>query len=182
MTDNDTAEQCLALFHPIGRNIHRTVTHPRALTVRCERPATHTSDRSLGWTARLHQASNYQWTVKRGFNYRYFQCDAVASENGGGRCVKYRAHTYGPDVNLHHESADGLRWGGLVFIGPNPLSKADPRDQPERCTRVFAGQRCIKDAPHLGKKAYQHVVASGDVWIVEHQRGVRIARGTPETT
>lgn len=175
-------EQCDALFAPYGRNIQRTPAAMGPGVVRCELSAGHLKDKSLGWERLIHQAGRTRWNSKnKGFSFRYFQCEEINTYNGGAQCVKFAAHAYGGTRGLAHESADGHRWGGPVVIGPDPLSSAPRGVEPERCWKVFAGRRCVKPNPHdprADKTAYQHVVEGGDVWVIEHGRGVRVARGS----
>ena len=176
MNEPDTVELCPALFDPYERNNRPAPGRATVLTVQCERPAGHERDKRLGWGRFVHRSARSEWNVRNGHNFRYWACGEVAKENGGGRCVKFTAHTYSNARNQHHETADGLRWGGLVFVGPDPLSRAADGDEPDRCPRVFAGQRCVKPSPHGGKLAGQHVTDSGGVWVIEYGRGVRLLR------
>lgn len=173
MTDIQKGDRCPALFDPYEPNNRLAPARASSITYQCERPAGHQRDRSLGWLRLVHRSARYEWNLHGGRNFRYWACGEVARENGWGRCVKFTAHTYAHAQQQCHETAEGLRWGGLVFIGPDPLSQAEAEDEPERCARVFAGHRCMKASPHSGKNTHQHVVASGDVWIIDHGRGVR---------
>lgn len=180
MTDHDDGvRRCPALFDPFDRNIRPAPAVANAITVRCERPDGHVQDKSLGWERFVHQSEGRRWNTKRGINFRYYPCGEVAVENGRGRCVKYTAHTYGPPSNRHHETAEGLRWGGLVFIGPDPMSRAPKGVEPDRCERVFAGRRCRKPRKHdpeVDKRAFEHPVGGGEIWVVEYGRGTRTKR------
>lgn len=175
------AEQCDALFTQFGRNIQRTPAAMGPGVVRCELPAGHLKDKTLGWVRLIHRSNHVAWNSKpSGWSFRYFQCEEVDKYNGGVRCVKFVAHAYGGTRGLAHESAEGHRWGGPVVIGPDPLSSAPKGVEPDRCWKVFAGRRCTKANPHdprTDKAAYQHVVEGGDVWVIEHGRAVRVARG-----